>query len=192
MIVVARNIDPIVRARRTRREKAVEGPMTAADEKLGKARFAAYGKSLYPDATFTLRLAYGPIVGYPMNGTQAPPMTTFHGLYDRAYGFCMKPPYDLPSRYIERKDSMALSTPLDFVCAADVVGGNSGSPVVDREGRLVGLVFDGNIESLVGDVVYNESNNRTVAVHSEAIVHALRAFYDAAPLADELERVTIK
>jgi hypothetical protein len=189
MIMVARKVDPIVRELRTREKKEVEGAMTAASERLGKARFAVYGKDLYPDATFTLRLAYGPVVGYPMNGTQAQPMTTFHGLYDRAYGFSMKPPYDLPVRYLERKDRMELSTPLNFVCAADVVGGSSGSPVLDREGRLVGLVFDGNIESLVGDVVYNEANNRTVAVHSEAIVHALRALYDAAPLADELEGI---
>jgi hypothetical protein len=187
MIVLARTIDPFDRQRIKAREDKVESVETPAGEKIGQARFAVYGKSLYPDATFTLRLGYGAVKGYPMNGTQAPPMTTFYGLYDRAYSFGLKPPYNLPARYLERRTRLDLAQPLDFVSTCDIIGGNSGSPVVNKQGELVGLIFDGNIESLVGDYVYYEVNNRAVAVHSGAIIEALRELYDASPLADELE-----
>ena len=122
-----------------------------------------------------------------MNGTQAPPWTTFYGLYDRAYSFGLKDPYELPARYMEGKKSLELSTPLDFVNTCDIIGGNSGSPVVNRKGELVGLIFDGNIESLVGDYVYSGEKNRAVAVHSAAIIEVLRKLYDAGALANELE-----
>jgi len=187
MIALARTIDPFDRQRIKAFEDKVESVETPAGEKIGQARFAVYGKSLYPDATFTLRLAYGAVKGYPMNGTQAPPMTTFYGLYDRAYSFGLKFPYNLPSRYLERRSKVDLDGPLDFVSTCDITGGNSGSPVVNKQGELVGLIFDGNIESLVGDFVYYEVNNRAVAVHSGAIIEALRELYDASPLADELE-----
>jgi hypothetical protein len=187
MMVLARTIDPFDRQRIKTFEDNVESVETPAGEKIGQARFAVYGKSLYPDATFTLRLAYGAVKGFPMNGTQAPPMTTFYGLYDRAYSFGLKPPYNLPARYLERRTSLDLAGPLDFVSTCDIIGGNSGSPVINRQGELVGLIFDGNIESLVGDYVYYEVNNRAVAVHSGAIIEALRQLYDASSLADELE-----
>ncbi len=187
MMVLARTIDPFDRRRIKAFEDNVESVETPAGEKIGQARFAVYGKSLYPDATFTLRLAYGAVKGYPMNGTQAPPMTTFYGLFDRAYSFGLKPPYDLPARYLERRTRLDLAGPLDFVSTCDIIGGNSGSPVVNKQGELVGLIFDGNIESLIGDYVYYEVNNRAVAVHSGAIIEALRGLYDASPLADELE-----
>jgi hypothetical protein len=187
MVVLARTMDPFDRRRIKAFEDKVESVEIAAGEKIGQARFAVHGKSIYPDATFTLRLAYGAVKGYPMNGTQAPPMTTFYGLYDRAYSFGLKPPYNLPARYLERRSRLDLAGPLDFVSTCDVIGGNSGSPVVNQQGELVGLIFDGNIESLVGDYVYYEVNNRAVAVHSGAIIEALRGLYDASPLADELE-----
>jgi hypothetical protein len=187
MIALARAIDPFDRQRIKAFEDNVESVETPAGEKIGQARFAVYGKSLYPDATFTLRLSYGAVKGYPMNGTQAPPMTTFYGLYDRAYSFGLKFPYNLPSRYLERRNKVDLTGPLDFVSTCDIIGGNSGSPVVNKQGELVGLIFDGNIESLVGDFVYYEVNNRAVAVHSGAIIEALRELYDASSLADELE-----
>jgi hypothetical protein len=186
LIVFARKLEPFSRERIKWTEDNIQSVETPAGEKIGKARFAAYGKSAYPDATFTLRLSYGTVKGYPMNGTQAPSHTTFYGLYDRALGFDLKPPFDLPARYTERRDRLDLATPLDFVCSTDVVGGNSGSPVINRNAELVGLVFDGNIESLVGDYVFNPENNRTIAVHAGAMVEALRKLYGAAPLADEL------
>jgi hypothetical protein len=187
MIALARTIDPFDRQRIKAFEDNVESAEIPAGEKIGQARFAVYGKSLYPDATFTLRLSYGAVKGYPMNGTQAPPMTTFYGLYDRAYSFGLKFPYNLPARYLARRSKVDLAGPLDFVSTCDIIGGNSGSPVVNKQGELVGLIFDGNIESLVGDFVYYEVNNRAVAVHSGAIIEALRELYDASSLADELE-----
>jgi hypothetical protein len=186
-IVMARKIDPMVREIRKWAEDNIESVQTKAGEGIGKARFAVYGKATYPDATFTLRLSYGTVTGYPMNGTQAPPKTTFHGLYDRAYSFGLKPPFHLPARFLERKASVDLTTPLDFVSSCDIIGGNSGSPVINRNAELVGLIFDGNIESLVGNYVFNEENNRAVAVHCAGMLEALRKLYDAGPLADELQ-----
>ena len=187
LMVMARKIDPSVREIRKWYEDNIESVQTVAGEKIGKARFAVYGKSAYPDATFTLRLAYGSVKGYPMNGTEAPSLTTLYGLYDRAYSFNQKPPFDLPQRYRERKDKLTLSTPMNFVSTCDITGGNSGSPVINRNAELVGLIFDGNIESLVGDYVYNETNNRAVAVDTAVMTEALRKLYDAGSLADELE-----
>lgn len=186
MIVVARKIDPIAREMLKKYEDDVRSVEESAGEKIGEARFAAYGKSTYPDANFTLRLTFGAVKGYKMNGTIAPPKTTFYGLFDRAHSFNMQYPFDIPSRYTENKDKLDLSTPLNFVSALDVVGGNSGSPVINKNAELVGLVFDGNIESLVGTYVYDEETNRTVAVHSSAMIEALRKLYDAAGLVDEL------
>jgi Peptidase S46 len=187
LVVLAVKIDPIVREVRKWYEDNVQSVETSAGEKIGKARFAVYGKTTYPDATFTLRLSYGTVKGYPMNGTKAPPHTTFYGLYDRAYSFDMKAPFQLPQRYMESKNKFDLSTPLDFVNTCDIIGGNSGSPVINRAGELVGLIFDGNIESLVGNYIYSEENNRAVAVHTAGMTEALRKIYDAGPLADELE-----
>ena len=187
LIVVARKLDPMVRELNKWFETNVQTVEVAAGEKIGKARFAVYGKTLNPDATFTLRLSYGTVASYPMNGTKAQPMTTIYGLYDRAYGFGLKPPFDLPQRFIERKDKLTMSTPANFVTTNDIIGGNSGSPVINKNGEIVGLIFDGNIESLVGRYVYNIESNRAVAVHTGFMIEALRKLYDAAVLADELE-----
>ena len=187
LIVLGRAIDPTVRALKKTLDRDVTSVVSAAREKVGRARFAVYGTSVYPDATFTLRLSYGKVNGYPMNGTKAPYQTTFFGLYDRSAGFDNKPPFQLTPRFADKHSQVEMSTPLDFVSTNDIIGGNSGSPVVNRAGELVGLIFDGNIESLVGRFVYDEEKNRAVAVHAGAIVHALRTVYDAAPLADELD-----
>lgn len=187
LIVLARTVDPFVRATRKQMEDEVESVSSTAGEKLGQARFAAYGRSVYPDATFTLRLSYGAVKGYPMNGTKAPPFTTFYGLYDRATSFGFKAPFNMPQRFIDRKSRIELATPLNFVSTNDIIGGNSGSPVINQQGEIVGLVFDGNIESLVGRFVYSDETNRSVSVHAGAIVGALRQIYDAGTLADELE-----
>ncbi|MFO0985364.1 MAG: S46 family peptidase [Planctomycetota bacterium] len=186
LIVLARKADPLIRELRKWREDNIESVLIAASERIGRARFAVYGKSVCPDATFTLRLSYGTVRGYPMNGTIAPPKTTLAGLYERAQAFDMKPPFHLVPRFLERKAKLDLSTPMNFVSTCDIIGGNSGSPIVDRNGDLVGLVFDGNIESLVGNYVYNEANNRTVGVHAAIMIEALRKLYDAEFLVAEL------
>jgi hypothetical protein len=187
MIVAARRLDPIVRATNRRMRDTFASVLTPAGEKLGKARFLVYGKNAYPDATFTLRLGYGTVTGYPYNGTVAPPITTFYGLYDRAASFGNKPPFDLTPKQVAGRDKLDLATPLDFVSTGDIIGGNSGSPVVNRAGELVGLIFDGNIESLAGDFVYDGTKNRAVAVHSAGMIEGLRKLYAAGALADELE-----
>jgi hypothetical protein len=187
MIVAARRVEPILRETNRRIRDTISSVLTPAGEKLGKARFLVYGKDAYPDATFTLRLSYGAVDGYPYNGTIAPPFTTFYGLYDRAASFSNKPPFDLTPKQAAGRDKIDLSTPLDFVTTNDIIGGNSGSPVVNRDCELVGLVFDGNIESLAGDFVYDGSKNRTVAVHSAGMIEGLRKLYGADALADELQ-----
>jgi len=186
LIVLYRTIDPILRRDITRAEEEVIGPLTTAGELLGQARFAALGRTTYPDADFSLRLSFGTVKGYPMNGTNAPPFTTFYGLYDRAHGFGGKAPYDLTARVAAARSRLTLSTPLNFVTTNDVIGGNSGSPLVNRAGELVGLIFDINIEGLVGNYVYDDTANRSVAVHSAAIILALRAIYGAGGIADEI------
>ncbi len=187
MIVLARKVDPIRRELIKWQEDNVTSVIQHAGEQLGKARFLAYGKSTYPDATFTLRLSYGQVKGYPMNGTIAPPKTTFYGLYNRADGFDDRGPFVLPARYAQGINKLNLATPLNFVTTNDVVGGNSGSPVVNRNGELVGLIFDGNIESLAGDYVYDETVNRSVAVHTAGITEVLRKLYNVGPLLKELQ-----
>jgi len=187
MIVAARRTDPLAREYYRWQHDELEGVLTRAGEQLGKARFLVYGKEVYPDATFTLRLSYGTVKGYPYNGTIAPPFTTFYGLYDRASSFSNQPPFDLTPKEAAGRDKLDLATPFDFVSTGDIIGGNSGSPVVNREGELVGLIFDGNIESLAGDFVYEGEKNRAVAVHSAGMMEGLRKLYDANALADELE-----
>jgi hypothetical protein len=186
MIVMARKIDPIRREQIKWFETNVQSEQEQAGEELGKARFAVYGKSTYPDATFTLRLSYGQVEGYPMNGTIAPSKTTMFGLYDRAASFNYKSPFDLPQRYIDGRTKLDLSTPINFVTTNDIIGGNSGSPVVNRDGDIVGLIFDGNIESLVGDFVYDGTSNRAVAVHTGGMTEAMSKLYGAQKLVDEL------
>jgi hypothetical protein len=187
LIVLGRALDPIARAQQKALEREVTSVTTAARQKIGQARFAVYGAAAYPDATFTLRLSYGKVSGYPMNGTKAPYKTTFFGLYGESADFDDKPPFKLAPRFTQKRAQVDMATPLNFVTTNDIIGGNSGSPVVNRAGELVGLIFDGNIESLVGRFVYEEERNRAVAVHAGGIIHALRAVYDAGPLADELD-----
>ncbi|MEO7166591.1 MAG: S46 family peptidase, partial [Chthoniobacterales bacterium] len=153
---------------------------------IAKARFALRGTSAFPDATFTLRLSYGTVGGYEENGKKIPPFTDFAGLYARSAEHENKEPFDLPARWVERKDKLSLGTKFNFVCDADIIGGNSGSPVVNEAGQFVGIIFDGNIHSLVLDYVYDNQQARAVSVDSAAIIEALQKIYDAGPLAGEL------
>ena len=187
LIVLARTIDPLMREAGKNFQDQISSVEIAAAEKIGKARFAVYGKSLYPDATFTLRFAYGTVKGYPSNGTLAAPITTYYGLYDRALGFGMKEPFQLPARYMERKDKIDLSTPSNFVSTCDIIGGNSGSPVINKNGEAVGLIHDGNMEGLVGNFIYNDETGRAVSDHSAGMIMALRKLYDMDKVADEIE-----
>jgi hypothetical protein len=186
MLELARLVDPASRAVRKIMETKVEEVERQAYAQIAKDKYAIEGTNVYPDATFTLRLAFGTVRGYEEEGKHIPFETTFAGLYERSREHHDQPPFDLPSRWVERKDKLDLSTPFNFVCTADIIGGNSGSPVINKNAEIVGLIFDGNIQSLVLDFVYTEKQARAVAVHSRAIVEALRKVYDAGPLADEL------
>jgi hypothetical protein len=188
LIALAWKLDPMLREREEWNKKNIESVLMPATEKIAQARFAVYGKAAYPDATFTLRLAYGKVKGYPMNGTQAPYKTTLYGLYDRALSFDRQGDYELPARFWERAAKVSLATPANFVSTCDITGGNSGSPVVNRKGEQLGIIFDGNMESLSGRFVYEETKSRAVAVHCAFIIEALRNLYDAQALADEIEK----
>jgi hypothetical protein len=185
MIVLAKLIDDDARAVRTAYEDKVEAVETAAGELIAKARFAVYGTSVYPDATFTLRLSFGKVAGWEEAGQPVAPFTTMGGAFERHTG---KEPFALPASWLAAKDKLDPKAPFDFVTTNDIIGGNSGSPMVDKNGEVVGLVFDGNIHSLGGDYGYEPKNNRTVSVHSSAIVTALDKVYGQSRLVSELKR----
>ena len=186
MIKFASSLDPRSRQLRKRYEDEVESMEKEGHAKIASARFAIIGENTYPDATFTLRLACGTVAGYREEGRMVEPYTTLAGMYERAAEFKGQAAFELPAVWHERKDRLDLSTPYNFVCTADIIGGNSGSPVFDRKGEVVGLIFDGNIQSLVLDFAYTDEQARAVAVDSRAIIEALRKVYDANSLADEL------
>jgi hypothetical protein len=160
---------------------------SAKVQDLGRAMYEVYGTSIPPDATFSLRIADGVVKGYAYNGTLAPPVTTFYGMYDRYYSFGKKDPWDLPARWANPPADFNMSTPLDFVSTNDIIGGNSGSPVIDTDLEVVGLIFDGNIESLPGNIIYDETTNRSVSVHSAGLLEGLEKIYKADGLVKELE-----
>jgi hypothetical protein len=186
LVVWARTLDPLYRKARKWHEDEIESVMAAEGNRIAKARFAVYGKSTYPDATFTLRLSYGKVAGYEAGTTMVAPFTTFYGLYDRALGHGEKPPYDLAPRVKAARGKLDLATKVNFVTTNDIIGGNSGSPVVNAKGEYVGLIFDGNIPSLVGRYAYDGTRNRAVAVHSSGILEAMRVIYGMNALADEV------
>jgi hypothetical protein len=185
MIELARLVDPAARAVR-KIVQAEEEAIRQAHAQIAKARYAIDGPNHYPDATSTLRLAFGIVKGYEQEGQHIPSQTTFAGLYQRAADHQDQGPFDLPQRWIAAQKDLTPTTPFNFVCTADIIGGNSGSPVVNRRGEFVGIIFDGNIQSLLADFLYTEDQARAVAVHSSAIIEALRKVYAADALADEL------
>jgi len=188
MIVLARRVEPIIRQLRAWNEEKILSVEASAGEKIAKARFAVYGKSVYPDATFSLRISYGVVAGYEEDTTLVPYKTTFYGLYDRAESFNEKPPFNLPERYREGKSRLELSTPLNFVYTADTIGGNSGSPVINRAAEIVGINFDSNIQKLPNRYMYidDSEGSRAIGVHSAAIIEALRKLYRAERLVGEI------
>jgi hypothetical protein len=187
MLELARLVDP--EARRLRQiTEAQDEIKKQAYARIAAAKLALGQTGDYPDATGTLRLAFGVVKGYSEDGRAVPFQTTFGGLFERARQHKQQPPFDLPTRWQRRLGQLDLSTPFNFVSTADIIGGNSGSPVVNRHGEFVGIIFDGNLQSLVLDYLYTEEQARAVAVSSQAILEALRTVYDARDLADELVR----
>ena len=169
----------------------VEMARLAAEENaqaalLGQALFACYGSKVSPDATFTLRIQDGVVKGYPYNGTIAPWRTTFHGLYARNAEFDGAHPFDLAKPWVERKDRIEMTKSLNFVSTNDIIGGNSGSPIISKEAEVIGLIFDGNMEMLPNNFLYRSDIPRSVSVHVDAMIEALTKVYDAQWVADEL------
>ncbi|NPD68789.1 S46 family peptidase [Lichenicola cladoniae] len=183
MIVLVRTIEPTARALRDQWDNDIVSVQRQTSETISKARFARDGAGSYPDATFTQRLSFGVVKGWNENGKQVPAFTTFAGLYDRATG---SDPFRLTQPWIDAKPHLDMKTKFDFASTNDIIGGNSGSPVIDARGHAVGLIFDGNIHSLGGDFVYDGSQNRAVAVDTSAILAALRTVYKNQAVADEL------
>ncbi|MBK9313017.1 MAG: S46 family peptidase [Acidobacteria bacterium] len=195
LLELARRVEPVIAELRQWQEEAIRNVETRANEQIARARFGVYGKNLYPDANFNLRIEYGTVSGYEEDTTLVPFRTTFYGLFDRATGFNQKPPYQLPERYRkltaeQGQKRLDLSTPFNFVYTADTIGGNSGSPVINRNAELVGINFDSNIQKLPNRYLYIDENEgaRAVGVHSAGILEALDKIYGADALIREIRR----
>ena len=186
MILVAREIDAKAREVRKRYESELAAVERANYAKIARALFETEGNKVYPDATFTLRLSYGAVEGYTENGKKVAPFTTLGGLYTRSDSFKHEFPYNLPQRWVEKKNALNLNTPFNFVSTNDIIGGNSGSPTINQNGELVGLIFDGNIQSLVGDFMYDGSVNRAISVDSRGMLEVLKKVFNANEIAAEL------
>jgi len=188
MILLARAVDPKAREIRTTFEQQVEEPQRQAYAKLAAARFDVLGSTTYPDATFTLRLAMGVVKGLQDEGRQIPPWTTIGGTFKHSEAHGKKEPFALPPSWINAQSKLSAGTPFNFVSTADIIGGNSGSPVVNKNGEIVGIIFDGNIQSLVLDYIYSDEQARAVSVHSGGIMEALKTVYNASRVVDELKK----
>jgi len=186
LIVLMRDIDQRARGLRKQWDDRVDAVMRSNSTKIAKARFAVQGANSYPDATFTLRLSYGTIEGYQQDGKKIQPYTNIGGAFEHAAANGDKGDFELPRSWDEAKRKLDLKTPLNFVHTSDIIGGNSGSPTVDKKGEVVGIIFDGNIQSLPWDFAYDDRQGRAVSVDSRAILESIRRTYHADPLADEL------
>ncbi|MCL2178947.1 MAG: S46 family peptidase [Proteobacteria bacterium] len=187
MLLFAKLADSYGRAIRKTWETEVEAPATKEGERLAQLRFQLFGTTLYPDATFTLRLSYGQVKGYEENGRTIPPLTRMSGLFERATHF---EPYLLPASWTKAKAKLNLNTPLNMATTHDIIGGNSGSPVLNSKGEVIGLAFDGNIQSLGGDYVFDAKLNRAISVQALGIVEALDKVYGAKRLLAELKEAS--
>lgn len=187
MILLAKAMEPEYRKMHDVMD-AIEEQERQAYAKVTEAKFAVGGDSVYPDATFTLRLAYGKVLGYETDGKKIPAWTTLGGAFEHEALHLNKDPWVLPKSWKEAKGKLKSDTPFNFVCTADIIGGNSGSPVVSKEGAMVGIIFDGNIESLTADFYYTEKVSRAVAVHIAGVLESLRTIYNAPHLAEEMGR----
>ena len=185
MIVLARAIDPDRRAVRKDYEENIDAPLTKYSTQVAQVLFKVYGTSTYPDATFTLRISYGAVAGYPQDGKTIEPITTIGGVFERATG---AEPFNLPQSWIAARAALNPQQPFNFVTTNDIIGGNSGSPMVNKAGEVVGLVFDGNRQSLGGDLGYDGTANRTVAVNVGALREALSKVYRADRIVEELKK----
>jgi len=185
LLQLAKAIDP--EAREVRRLMEAESEVKKqAHAAIAAARFALEGKGRYPDATFTLRLSYGVVKGYTSAGKAVPAVTRLGGIFERSTEMEGRPPFDLPERWLKKRKAVRADVPFNFVSTHDIIGGNSGSPVVNRNGEFVGIIFDGNIESLVLGFAYEETQARALSVHSAGILESLRSVYGAKTLVDEL------
>jgi Peptidase S46 len=184
MIALARFIDPDARALRRQFEDEVEAPIATAAERIAAARFKAYGTNTYPDATFSPRLNYGTVEGWVENGASVPPFTYLERAFERATGAA---PFKIPDSWMRVKAQLEMHTPFCISTSNDIVGGNSGSPLIDVDGKIVGLMFDGNIHSIAGRYWFNPENNRAIAVHPAIIQEALDKVYGARELLTELQ-----
>lgn len=185
MIVLARLIDGPARAVRAIVEEQGE-IKEQAHAKIARVRYAKDGASVFPDATFTLRLSYGLVKSYQENGQTVPAFSTMGGTFARSEAQGGREPFDLPASWVAAKSRMALDTPYNFVSTADIIGGNSGSPTINRAGEFIGIIFDGNLYSLIGDYAYSDVQSRAISVDSRAIAEALRSVYQADGLLAEL------
>ena len=190
LVKLAKLIDADARALRKRYEDEVEEVERQAYAAIADVRFKAFGKAVAPDATFTLRLAFGTVKGYAVEGKTLPFHTTFGDAFRRWEDLDKRDPFALPPRWVERRAKLDRATPFNFVSTADTIGGNSGSPVLNRAGEVVGVNFDRNRHGLVRNFVYTDVQARHVAVHSRAVIEALTKVYDAQALADELTATT--
>ena len=190
LIVMMRNVDPYARAVRKRYDDEVDPVLRKNAGDIAKIRFAQGGLGVPPDATFTLRLSYGAIKGYKLKGQQVPWYTTLGGAYEHAAKHGSKPPYELPASWIKAKPTLDAKTPFDTVSTPDIIGGNSGSPLINKDAEVVGIIFDGNIESLPWNFVYDDVVARSVSTDSRAIMEVLRKIYRVDALADELGGAT--
>ncbi|HET9389421.1 MAG TPA: S46 family peptidase [Steroidobacteraceae bacterium] len=183
MIELARRVDPAARAIRKRYEEGVEVPEDSGEQRIGQARFRVYGTTIAPAATFSLRLNFGTVQGWQENGEQIEPFTHLRRLFERDTG---EEPFKVPASWLAVKDQLDPDTQFDLATNNDIVGGNSGSPLIAADGRLVGLIFDGNIHSIAGSFWFDPQRNRAIAVHPAIMLQALHTVYKATELLREL------